>query len=175
MDIVNKPGVSMSIVGTYWGLVVFIAASIAFFVYAGFFMPPARPLLGLTTAAVFSLVELVMVLILISVYRTEYVLTDRDLNIRATRLIGGSKRIRLEAIRSVERTLIPFGFRLFGASFYGGYYYLPNIGKTFMVITNFSDGVLIRGEHKNYVITPMNPESFIESIEKMKLREPSRA
>lgn len=78
----------------------------------------------------------------------------------------------MKEINSVEKTLIPFGFRLFGASFYGGYYYFPNVGKAFMVITNFKDGVLIKAEHQNYVITPKHPENFIENIEKMKLREP---
>jgi len=73
----------------------------------------------------------------------------------------------MKAIKSVERTRIPFGVRLFGASFYGGYYHLPSVGRTFMIITNSRDGVLIRAEHQNYVITPKNPENFIETIQKM--------
>ena len=93
-------------------------------------------------------------MILASIYRTKYILTDNELILKASKLIGGSKRIPLETIESVERTLIPFGFRLFGASFYGGYYYLPSVGKAFMVITNFKDGVLIKTKHGNYVITP---------------------
>jgi len=35
-----------------------------------------------------------------------------------------------------------------------------------MVITNFRDGLLIRAEHQNYVITPKNPENFIDTIQK---------
>ena len=70
----------------------------------------------------------------------------------------------------MNRTLIPFGFRIFGASFYGGYYYFPSVGRAFMVITNFRDGILIKAEHENYVITPRDPKSFIEAIEKMKSR-----
>jgi len=37
-----------------------------------------------------------------------------------------------------------------------------------MVITNFRDGVLIKAQHGNYVITPRKPENFIENIKKMK-------
>jgi len=109
-----------------------------------------------------------MLLILASIYRTKYILTDNELILKASKLIGGSKRIPLETIESVERTLIPFGFRLFGASFYGGYYYLPSVGKAFMVITNFKDGVLIKTKHGNYVITPRNPENLMETIENIK-------
>jgi hypothetical protein len=120
----------------------------------------------------FGFVEAVMLWILISIYRTQYILSEDDLVLKATKLIGGSKRIPLTTIKSVERTLIPFGFRLFGASGYGGYYYFPSVGKAFVVITNFKDGVLVKAEHGNYVITPSSPEGFIETIEKMKPREP---
>jgi hypothetical protein len=33
-----------------------------------------------------------------------------------------------------------------------------------VAITNFKDGVLIRTQRGNYLITPKNPESFIESL-----------
>ncbi|GEM_PF-5465774 len=39
MDVVNKPRVSVFIAGTYIGLVVFIAAVIAFSIYTGLFTP----------------------------------------------------------------------------------------------------------------------------------------
>ena len=103
-------------------------------------------------------------LVLASLYRTRYVLTDSELVLQAPKLIGGSKRIPLETVESVQRTLIPFGFRLFGASFYGGYYYFPGVGRAFMVITNYRDGVLIKAANGNYVITPSNPDDFIESV-----------
>jgi hypothetical protein len=35
-----------------------------------------------------------------------------------------------------------------------------------MIITSFRDGVLIRAEHQNYVITSKNPENFIDTIQK---------
>jgi len=84
--------------------------------------------------------------------------------LEAPKLTGGSKRITFETIASVERTLIPFCFRLFGASFYGGHYYIPRLGRAFMVVTNFRDGVLIRAKSGHYIITPSNPDDFIESI-----------
>jgi len=63
-----------------------------------------------------------------------------------------------------KKTLIPFGLRLFGASFHGGYYHVPGLGRAFMVITNFEDGVLIKTKHGNYIITPQNPEDFAKTI-----------
>jgi hypothetical protein len=92
---------------------------------------------------------------------------------RASVFIGGTRRIPLETIESMERTLIPFGIRLFGASGYGGYYYFPNVGRAFVVITNFKDGVLIKTKKGNYLITPKNPDDFIESIRKMAKPEKS--
>jgi len=38
------------------------------------------------------------------------------------------------------------------------------VGRTFVVITNFRDGVLIKAEHTNCLITPRNPENFINTI-----------
>jgi hypothetical protein len=99
-----------------------------------------------------------------SIYGTRYTLTQKELVIKASILIGGTKRIPLETIESAERTLIPFGIRLFGASGYGGYFYFPNIGRAFVAITNFKDGVFIRTQRGIYLITPKNPESFIESL-----------
>jgi len=80
---------------------------------------------------------------------------------------GGTKKISLDTIQSAEKTLIPFGIRLFGASDYGGYCYFPSFDKAFAIITNFRDGVLIEAKQGIYLITPMNPEEFIKSIKKM--------
>ncbi|MGD0977939.1 MAG: PH domain-containing protein [Candidatus Bathyarchaeia archaeon] len=57
--------------------------------------------------------------------------------------------------------------RLFGATGYGGYYSFPNIGKTFVIITNSRDGVLIKTKQGNFFITPKNREGFIGSIRRM--------
>jgi hypothetical protein len=165
MDTVNKPEVSRTIVGFYAGMIVFISAILGIVFYFTYTEKPANSLVGiivLVTTTVF--VEGLMLWLLASIHRTRYVLTDSELVLQAPKLIGGSKRIPLETVESIQRTLIPFGFRLFGASFYGGYYYFPSVGRAFMVITNFRDGVLIKARNGNYVITPSNPDNFIESI-----------
>ncbi|MGD8565240.1 MAG: PH domain-containing protein [Candidatus Bathyarchaeota archaeon] len=89
--------------------------------------------------------------------------------IKTTKLIGGSKIIPLTDVKSVKKTLIPFGLRLFGASFHGGYYHIPNLGRAFLTITNFKDGLLIETSKNRYIITPSNPEKFKNLIEKSKV------
>ena len=37
-----------------------------------------------------------------------------------------------------------------------------------MVITDFRDGVLIKADYQNFVITPKNPKSFTDTIQKRK-------
>jgi membrane protein YdbS with pleckstrin-like domain len=169
MDTVNKPEISRSLAWLYAAIATLIPALGVIVAYFPSLRTPSTT--GMTVivvlVVVIGFVEIIMLWILASIYRTRYILTEDELILKAPRLIGGRKRIPLETINSVERTLIPFGFRLFGASFYGGYYYLPSVGKAFMVITNFKDGVLVKAKHGNYVITPSNPERFIETIEKM--------
>jgi hypothetical protein len=163
MSAVNKPLVSGPVVWLYGALVVFLGALGGFFGY----MFLRSPRVGMVVGLVVVLgVEVVVLLILVSIYGTSYVLTERELVLKASVLVGGTKTVRLDTVRSVERTLIPFGFRLFGASFYGGYYYFPGLGRAFVVMTNFRDGVLIKTVDCNYVITPRNPEAFIESIKR---------
>ncbi|MFP3951823.1 MAG: hypothetical protein ACLFVP_06790 [Candidatus Bathyarchaeia archaeon] len=75
----------------------------------------------------------IIIRIIRSTYRTRYFLTDRELKIKATMLIGGEKGIiPLDSITSIEKTLIPFGIKLFGASFHGGYYKVPGRGRDFL-------------------------------------------
>jgi hypothetical protein len=162
MDTINRPKVSGYVAGSYAAIAVSIAAIIAFFSYASFFTPMG--ILGLAAVAVSILVEAIILRILVSIYRTKYVLTDKDLVIGATKLIGGSKRIDLKDVVNVKRTLIPVGVRLFGASFYGGYFYFPGLGRAFVAITNFHDGVLIETKRGNYIVTPEEPEGFVKTI-----------
>ena len=173
MSIVNKPEISKWLAGFYGGTAVFVLVVVGIALYfpsvqTSTTRGPAPLELIVVLIVVLGFVEGIMMWLAASIYRTRYILTDNELILKAPKLIGGSKKIPLETIASIQRTLIPFGFRLFGASFYGGYYYFPNVGKAFMVITNFRDGVLIKAEHGNYVMTPRDPNNFIESIEKMK-------
>ena len=112
-----------------------------------------------------------MLLILRSLHITKYILTDHEIILKTTRLIGGTKTIAIEEVESVEETLISFGVRLFGASFHGGYYEIPKLGKAFLAMTNFSGGVLIKTKKGNYIITPKEPAKFKEAIHKR--RKPS--
>ncbi len=165
MNVVNRPRISTFVATIYFVLVVFIAACAGFFTYATFFTPMGS--FGLPAIVVSLIVEAIMLLILASIYRTEYVLKDEELIIRTTRLIGGSKRIRLKDVLHAERTLIPFGMRLFGASFHGGYYHVPGLGRAFMTVTNFNDGVLVKTKHENFIITPRKPEEFVQALKSL--------
>ena len=169
MGTVNKPEISRIIAGFYVAMTVFVSVVfgvVFYFVYTE--VPPNSLVAMAVLVPVIILVEGVMVWAVASIYRTRYVLTDTELVIEASRLIGGKKRIPLETIQSMQRTLIPFGIKLVGASFHGGHYYIPSIGRAFIAITNFKDGVLIKATNGNYVITPSNPDELIENIKKRK-------
>lgn len=162
MSIVNKPEVSGPLAWVYVATTALVAALALFFVY----LYLQAPVLG-GLVVVIVVLEMIIISIAVSLYTTRYTLTQSELILKASIFIGGTKRISLDTIESAERTLIPFGIRLFGASGYGGYYYFPNIGRAFVVITNFRDGVLIKAKQGIYLITPRNPEEFIESIKKI--------
>jgi hypothetical protein len=161
MSVVNRPAVSRPLARFYVAMTVVIAALGLFFVYFYLLSRQIGAIIGLI---VIVAVEIILVSLVASIYRTTYTLTQKELVIKASILIGGTKRIPLETIESAEKTLIPFGIRLFGASGYGGYWYFPNVGRTFVAITNFKDGVFIKANNRIYLITPKNPESFIESL-----------
>ena len=165
--IINKPDVSRVVTGFYAGMAVFIFILGTVITYNLYLHAALTEVITTIIALVFvfAAIEAVILSILAAIYGTKYILTEQELIVTASRFIGGTRRIPLETIKSAERTLIPFGFRLLGASFYGGYYYFPTLRRTFMVITNFKDGVLIRTERENYIITPKDPESFVEIIE----------
>lgn len=163
MNSVNKPEVSKATALMYCSIVVFLAAMGVSFAFAGLFTPMGTA--GIAASLLVVAIEAVMVLLLRSLYLTRYILTDKELVIKTSKLIGGSKTIPLKTIDSVEATPIPFGIRLFGASFLGGYYQVPDLGRTFLAITNFHDGLLIRSRNGNYIITPKNRLDFKEAIE----------
>ena len=142
-------------------MIVVIAALGLLFVYLYLQSPQIGIIIGLIVIAA---VEIIMVSLVAAIYGTTYTLTKKELVIKASILIGGTKRIPVETIESAEKTLIPFGIRLFGASAYGGYWYFPNVGRAFVAMTNFKDGLLIKAQHGIYLITPKNPGSFKESL-----------
>ena len=163
MNSVNRPEVSKATALMYCSIVVFLAAMGVSFAFAGLFTLMGTA--GIAASLLVVTIEAVMVLLLRSLYLTRYILTDKELVIKTSKLIGGSKTIPLKTIDSVQATPIPFGVRLFGASFYGGYYQVPSVGRTFLAITNFHDGLLIRSRNGNYIITPKNRLDFKEATE----------
>ena len=163
MNVVNEPEVSKTIAWSYGLAVVGIAAFMLFFAFAGFFTPMEAG--GIAVSILLFFIATIMLLLLRSLYRTRYVLTDEKLVIKTSKLIGGNKTIPLKTIKSIETTFIPHGVRLFGASFHGGYYRVPGLGSTFLAITNFHDGLLIKTKNRNYIITPKNRLDFKEAIE----------
>ncbi len=163
MSIVNKPNISRTIVLSYEILFTFMIAVTIFFLYCAFFTPMG--IVGVAASFVSTFVGAIMFMIVASLYRTRYILTDAELIIRTTKLIGGNKTVPLKTVRSIEKTIIPFGIRLFGASFHGGHYHIPGLGRAFLSITNLNDGLLIKADHGNYIITPNNPLKFKEVLE----------
>ena len=155
--IVNKPRVSRIILGFYLAVFLLVVGLLVYGVFFVGFSGVSVLLLGATA--------LVIALLIHSILSTRYVITGDELIIRSSPLIGGSRRIRLDSILNVGRTLIPFGFKLFGASFHGGYYYIPSYGRVFMVITNFRDGVLIETRDGRFIITPRDPDEFVKALD----------
>jgi hypothetical protein len=164
MSIINRPKVSKAMARTYEVFVILIIALAVFFTCLTL-LTPIEIIAGTAASIVSALVGLIIILILASLYRTNYALTNDKLVINTTRLIGGSKTIPLKTITSVEKTIIPFGIRLFGASFHGGHYQIPSLGRAFLAITNFEDGLLIKTQRGNYIITPSSPLDFMKTIE----------
>jgi len=110
------------------------------------------------------LVEPLFLMLIKSLRNTRYILSDNELIIDTSVLIGGSKRISMDTIESVEKTLYPFGFKLFGASFHGGSYRIPGLGRAFIAVTNLDDAILIKTTQSNYIISPKNPMDFLEVL-----------
>jgi len=160
---VNKPRVSKSILRFYQGLTALIAILILVFAYTAFFTPAGMTMLGVSFMLLVFIMPLFIMLVR-SINNTRYILLDEELLIDTSPIIGGSKRIPYEDIESVERTLIPMGWKLGGASFHGGYYRIPGLGRAFLAITNMGDGVLIRTQSMNYIISPSEPDDFIDSL-----------
>jgi len=129
-------------------------------------VPLIEVMSNLETFAFYGLFLIIILIIVFTISRAknmEFVVTSDEIEISG---LWRKKRLKLDSIETIEKTPIPFGFRLFGASFIGGKYYLPGIGRADVAMTNFQDGVLVKTkQHKNYVITPKEPYDFIAAVE----------
>lgn len=155
---VFRPRLSRWIMGMYWAILVFLAAVMTL-------VPAATGMdafSGALFASVFSLALLLVAFVVVRAYRMKFTVTETRIIING---IFRKNVIEKSDVQSIEKTPVPFGIRLFGASFLGGWYYLPGIGKAWMSIGNFEDGVMITTKgKKHYVITPKKPLDFIRLV-----------
>jgi len=153
---VYRPRFSRWIMGMYWAILIIFAMIVAFSLLFSDMATPVFAILAVT----FSAVTLLIAFIMLRAYRMKFAVTPTHV------IINGVFRrsvIKRSDIKAIEKTPIPFGFRLFGASFLGGLYYLPGIGRAWVSMGNFNDGVLITTKQGNhYVITPQKPLEFIK-------------
>ena len=112
--------------------------------------------------AVFGILFIWLCYIIYRIYNMNYVISNGEITIHGA---FNKNIVKISEIEEIKRSPIPFGIRLFGGSFVGGRYYLPGIGKAWVAMTNFKDGVLIKTRSGvNYVITPKNPDEFIKDL-----------
>ena len=156
-----KAKLSPAIAAIYWGAFVFE-------ILVMIFIPTLSPMPLEAKAVfygVFSLVIIMFIFILYKVYHMKFKLSQGMLYIHG---VFRTNKVEIKNIKDIKKSPIPFGMRLFGGSFIGGYYYLPGIGRAWVAMTNFKDGVLITTRDKeNYIITPTHPKQFIEDINKL--------
>jgi len=146
------PRLSRWITGMYWSILAFLV-----------FMLVAIPLQVLFLV-VFLPVIVVFIFIMLKAYRMRFTIGENRIIVNG---IFKKNRIEIAAIKSIDKIPMPAGVRLFGASFLGGWYYLPGIGKAWVTMGNFQDGVLISTEkNKHYVITPQDPLKFIKVVKR---------
>lgn len=155
---VFKPRLSGWIMGMYWVILAFLAALLI-----GILMAVDMGFLGnLAFISLFSAIIIVIIFVMFKAYRMRFTVTGNRV------IVNGVFRksiIKKSDIKSVQKTPIPFGFRLFGASFLGGWYFFPGIGKAWVAMGNFKDGVMIiTKQNKRFVITPSRPLEFIKTV-----------
>ena len=153
-----KAKVAKSIAAIYWAA---FAGEFFIMIYIPFITP--MPLEAkLVFYGVFSLVIAMFLFIIYRLYHMKFVINQGVLHING---VFKKNKINISEISKAEKSAIPFGMRLFGGSFIGGYYYLPGIGRAWVAMSNFTDGVLIKTrDDKNFLITPENPEEFVNLI-----------
>ena len=157
----NRPRISRWIGGMYTVLAVFIIA-----LYVGILL--STHLKAFYAYVIFNTVMIVvsclLAAVVCSLYRTAYTIKDGTLYSWS---LFATINVKVKDIAKAERTMIPFSFKGFGASAYSGWFYVPTVGWTRVIITNLSDGVLIRTKDgKNYLITPSNPGAFAKSLKR---------
>ncbi|PNX49828.1 MAG: hypothetical protein BV457_00380 [Thermoplasmata archaeon M9B1D] len=157
-EIVFKSVVSSWIAGLYWAILIFL---VVMFIGVPLFTP-----MTFFEKSIFVLVFIIVFLIILytlfRAYRLSFIISKDRLLI--TGLLKNHE-IMFSDIKDVKKVPIPFGFRLFGASFLGGRFYLPGVGNATVAMSNFDDGVLVSTKKGyTFVITPKNPMEFIDDM-----------
>jgi uncharacterized membrane protein YdbT with pleckstrin-like domain len=109
VSITNKPRISKFIFRTYIGLAAFIGCLALVFIYLAFFTSAGLVMLGVSFILL-VLIEPLFLMLLRSLSNTRYMLSDNELIIDTSVLIGGRRKISFDSIKTVEKTLYPFGF-----------------------------------------------------------------
>ncbi len=118
--------------------------------------------------AILMLIFIFVVTLVVSFYKTIYKVNQGYLKSWSPLI---TINIKIEDISKIEKIIMPFYFKGYGASFYCGKFYIPSLGWTNTVITNLTDAVLIiDNEGKKYLISPSKPEEFVEMIKKIKYK-----
>lgn len=162
VGMVNKPRISkwisgMHVISTIFITILFIAITFG----TDIRLSPLYSQIFFFGIMIFIL--FIMGLITYSFFRTKYVIHDGVLYSWSPFAII---KLKLNDIKKVERTIVPFHIRV-GASLYSGRFYIPSLGWAKSIITNLSDGVMITTkDHKRYLITPSNPDRFVKSLKK---------
>jgi len=157
-EMIFSTRISKWIAGMYWSILAFLV-----------FMLVAIPLLvemksweKILFLVIFLGVLVMFLFIMAKAYRMRFTVEEDQIIVSG---IFKKNRIKIDDIKSIDKVPIPVGIKLFGASCLGGWYYLPGIGKAWVAMGNFQDGVLIKTKQdRHYVITPQEPLRFIQTV-----------
>ena len=163
-DIVFKSRFSKWIAGIYWAIL-----TVQIIIMIG--IPLTVPMIFIVKSLfvfIFTCISIMFVYLIWKGYTMKFIISNKQIII-----YGLLRNIRIDIlnIETIKKIPIPFGFRLFGASFLGGLFFFPGIGNASVTMSNFDDGVLITSKQKkNYVITPQDPQDFINTVIKIKAK-----
>jgi hypothetical protein len=161
-DIIFKSRFSKWIAGMYW----IILASQILILIGILLTVPLTIVQKSLFIVIFDSICIMFIYLIWKGYTMKFIISKKQI------IINGLIRkisIDIPNIEIIQKTSIPVGFRLFGAQFLGGAFFFPEIGNTSVTMSNFDDGVLITTkEKKHYIITPQNPQNFIQLILKTK-------
>jgi len=148
------------ILALYWAVPVFFVAMMVFIpFFSGEEMGRAETIFFWLF---FAALTIWFFIIIYRIHHMRYLIKNGEITIYG---VFKTNTVRISEIEEIKRTPIPFGIRLFGGSLIGGRYFLPGIGRAWVAMTNFEDGVLITTRNKeHYLITPDKPGQFIDFI-----------